>query len=236
MRTAILIHAQFLQPGTWANVMWGDPQNGRYGIISKGIELAIQKKKTEEVPAIYLCSGIPNVGGREYSPDAYGFLFAHLKELPSFKFEEESIAKQMEYWLRDVIIFDEAAQTTIEEVRNAGPHFWRLEINKVVGVTAPKHAMRALQILLAAKMDDMNYRNIAACAEPSDVDFAEATAKDVAILERAHRHDTPEAARRLDCLGSSVVAILRRGDEEVLNEFMNDQSQLFAHYGIELTW
>jgi len=38
MRTAILIHGHFLPLSIWEEVMWGNPKEGLWGVIPKGIQ------------------------------------------------------------------------------------------------------------------------------------------------------------------------------------------------------
>ncbi len=180
--------------------MWGNPTEGRFGVISKALGLAI----SESAYGIYVCSGIPKIGGREFSPDAKEFMEGRINEIVDYGKLKQCIRIQ-----------NNESQTTREEVIAASPWFEALGIERVICVTVPKHAPRALQEILVHQRTGAFHR-MEIMMVTSDIDFPNATIEDVAILEAPHRHDSRKSVRP-DLLGKGIIEILRtkgEGDQD----------------------
>ncbi len=229
LNTLIVSHAQFLKPDIWPVVMWGNPKEYQLGVLAKTVELAL-----EEDANLYLCCGIPNQGGREFSPDSRVFLDAHYHELPAFQgLRRTTRSRKYQELCRRIVVFNETAQTTREEVRGVAQYLAsaQMGIQRVIALSPPKHIMRVQQDYLLAKARG-EFGGVEILTMASDVNFPKATAADVVILEKAHRHDAQPAMANLHKIGKAVIALLRQGDMGKLASFTSEFWGVAQRFGI----
>jgi hypothetical protein len=214
-KTAVLIHGHFLTPDVWPRVMWGDPRNGKFGVLPKGMKLA------QELVAdvVYIGNGVPNVGGREFNPDMAEYLERRKLEIGLGDYSPE-------------IHFDGSVQTTADEIANAAVVFRSHKIQEIYLVTAPKHAFRAHQLALVAK-DKGSFPGMSIFATASDIDFPGTSAGTVAIIEAAHRHDI--AKWNLWKYAAALLGVLKLPETETF-AFLGDLDRLLDGQGIKVTW
>ncbi len=215
MKKAVLIHAQFLLPSIWESVMWGDPSCGTYGVIPKGLQLA----ERFEVDLIYLCSGIPIKGGREFSPSVGDFIATHSWNLPP--------SLRVSSTFNPKIVQDDEAQNTCEEIVNAASVFHLNDIEQVIMVTVPKHLPRVSKEAQLIKQKGL-LAGIDILTTASDVDFPEAKLADVAIIEPSHRHDTPK--NLAFACANATIKLMMEG-QDVYAQYETEWRKLLVQHG-----
>lgn len=225
MRTAILIHGHFLPLYIWKEVMWGNPKEGLWGVIPKGIQLAGR----EHADVIFWCSGIPVQGGRDISPNALEFAIARGNEL----LECSDMAGFTVQKLVQKSVLDEAVPNTREEIAHAAVEFKKRNIERVFLVSPPKHIFRAHQEALAHQAAG-HMENIEIFAVASDIDFPNTTAEQVAIIEPPHRADLP--SWQTHKYARAVIDILQQNDTVVYEAFLQEWGTLLQKYGVDVSW
>jgi hypothetical protein len=213
MRNAVFILGQFLQPGVWEDVMWGDPRNGLLGEIPYGLRVAHNFRATH----VFVCSAVPTHGGRKYSPDAKEFALEHMSEV---QFGRRFV---------EGLIQIENVQNTVEEIHQADRVCKEHSIDNLFIVTTPKCASRALRDELHRKQTQGMFKGVDVFLSGSDVDFPDAKIGDVAIVEPAHRHDV--ARTNAHKLAAATVDLSRATSPEVYKELCNEWRTLLTKYG-----
>lgn len=223
MRTAVVIHAQFLPFEVWESVMWGNPRKGVFGVIPTALRLAHQEK----AEFIYWCSGIPHKGGRAISPDALEYAINRAGELPEYAHLHKHELMTM---LKTNALFDSESQTTREEMERAALALQKCGTKRVFLVSPPKHIFRVHQEAL--RLNDL-FKDIQVFPLASYVDFPDATAADVAIIEPGHRGDQPKWQTHRYAQASFMI--MKMGEAK-FGRYLTEWGLLLENYGVEVNW
>ncbi len=217
-KTLVLAHGQFLLPGVWKKVVWGNPKEELLGVIPKALQLA-----DREGAAVYLCSGIPPIGGRAVSPHALEFALERVNELAAVM--EPASAGNI---LKEAI-FDSTVQNTRDEAEHAVAYCRKHNIRRVWVVSAPQHVFRCHQEMLIAIG---SCRDVEVCATASDVDFPETSSATAIIVESPHRSDMPRFNTPLYV--RAMFQIMK--NPERFKEFLTHLGELLARHGVPVDW
>ncbi len=177
-----------------------------------------------EASLLYLCSGIPTTGGREFSPDVSDYILCHKHELPP--------SLRLSLSFDPKVVQDDEAQNTSLEIENAATVLQKHGIEQVIAVTAPKHLPRVSKEFFLAKERGL-FPGIDILTTASDVDFPEVKLADVAIIEPSHRHDVP--ATLAHACANATVRLMMQG-KKVFGPYETEWRELLAKYGQTVQW
>lgn len=225
MRTAILIHGRHLGTTDWERIIWGEPQKGIFGNVSKGIRLAMK----ENAELIYWGTGSSKKDGTIESQYIFEYAVAHAAELPEFKGKD---AVAVEAILKPLSFIDLGGQNTAQEVERAARVCLERGIERLILVSAPTHSARCLQ-----EAEKLRARgalgNLEVFATSSDVPYAHSSPDDVVIIEPPHRGDAP--MWQTHRYAKAVFEIMKQGGD-VFSEYLADWGALLKKYGINVNW
>lgn len=212
-RTALMLHSQLLYPEVWESVMVGDALNGILGVYSKGIALA----ESEDVGIVILGAGLSHRDDCPRLVESKKYIRTRIKEIiTGFRPGVE-------------VILDEDSQDTRQEVWKVAKILSpRPYIQRVVSVTAPKHAPRALRDFLACQ-DKGAFPDMEIVSIPSMVDFPNAAPEEVVILEPFHRPDLQSYP--IHQYGAAMVKVMK-GDPARAERFFEGLGRLLESHGL----
>jgi hypothetical protein len=214
--TAVAIHGQFLPLEVWKRVMWGDPRNGVYGVIPKGLLLG----QTEGATAIYISHERPQDGSTP-PPNPRTFAEAHASELP---FKAAAMIRLM--------VVNDSVRNTNQEVQWIAKMVGDYPVNRIYSVSAPKHTFRAHQEFLVAQAEGRINKAVTILAVASAVDFPDTSAAMVAIMEPMHRPDMPRWNTWRYCRG--IIELMKRSTPEQFEAFLIGLRDLLARHGMSV--
>ena len=226
MQTAVLIHGCHLGAKHWANIAWGDPQNGILGRAPKGIQLALEG----DCKFLIWGTGASERDGMKESEFTLTYAAAHHKELACLASEG---AEEADALLRSMSYLDTESQNTEEEILNAvsvciARNVWRLKL-----VSSPVHISRcyldALKLREAGKIP----KEFKFAQDESDTNFADSKVSDVVIIEPPHRGDMP--AFQTHRYAKAMFGVMRQGNARFA-EFLRDLGELLKKYGVHVDW
>lgn len=218
METALMLHSQLLERSHWEKVMVGDPAKGIYGVYTKGQKIA----EAENVRVVVFGAGLPLRNDCHRLVQNKAYIRKRIKEIvPGFRSEIK-------------VIIDEGSQNTAEEVQFAAERLAGLGIKRVVSVTPPKHAPRALRDFLACQDRGGFSFDVEISSVASMVDLPDAFPRDVCILEPFHRPDLKSYA--LHQYGAAMVEIMKRRDPEEARRFFQELERLLELHGADPRW
>jgi len=225
MRTAILIHGRHLDTPNWERIIWGEPNRGVFGNVSKGVRLAMQ----EHAELIYWGTGSSKKDGTVESQYIFEYAVSHASELPEFNGQDEAAIQAV---LQPISFIDLGGLNTAQEVERAAKVSIERGIERLILVSAPTHIARCLQeaekLRAAGTLGKLEIFAVA-----SDVPYADSSSDDVVIIEPPHRGDTPKWQTHR--YAKAAFGIMKQGDE-IFSEYLTEWGTLLKKYGVKVDW
>lgn len=184
-KTIVLIHGFHLDADDWLQIVWGDPTNGIYGRIPRGIQVA---RGYGDV-VLRLGSGGSMRNGAYEAHWALEILLDRRTEIP----ELAALPSGGRGWLLQVGDLEETAKNTAEEVAGAFEACVRQDAKRLVLVSSPTHISRCLNEAERLR-GQLEYRHIEVLATASDVSYTGYSPDDVVVVEPPHRCDLPQVS------------------------------------------
>ncbi len=217
--TAVVSHSQFLsvKTGEWDEVMVGNSDIGR-GILAQAARQTILHK----AQIFYLCSGTPTGKyDQEFHPDPRPHLASLLRA--------EAINCRL-IGVEPEIMLGPPARNTAEEIRGASEAFFACDVERIIFVTAPKHAPRTLLEALYYQQVEGGFRGAEIVMVPSQVNYRSANMRNVCVLEDPHRPDA-EKFLQLAKYAKSIFQVVRKGPE-VSRPFLQKLGNLLEEFEV----
>lgn len=193
-RAAVLIHGCHLDANLggrkWTEIVWGSnaiEKPSRAGRVVEGIRLARLKK----AEAVIFGTGASERAGIPEAQYTYAFLLDCLKPLSGLlKVSQGGLRK----WIEERAVVDTESKNTVEEIEKGIHLAVKHKVDSLYLVTSDWHAPRvravASQVSDQIQRQGVNVPNLFVSASLGD-------ARDVRIVERAHRPDRDNLQNRL---------------------------------------
>lgn len=228
-KTGILVHGCNLHTYQWKTIVWGKPPH-ELGRVPRGVLLAL----TEHADAMVFGTGASEKDGLLEADATAKLLWERFDDLQNFESFQRHIPEMASPAFREtcrqriasILVIENTAQNTIDEVIKAGHIFKDRYIEQIVLVSSPTHLPRCLRDACVAFDHDPELAEFryALFASPSITSYMGKSAEDVAIFEPPHRPDRPpfninDFLKRVnDIPGRQRQDFLKRFDE-LLQEF-----------------
>lgn len=195
-KTGILVHGCNLHTYQWKNIVWGKPPHD-LGRVPKGVFLAL----TEGAEAMVFGTGASEKDGLLEADATAKIMWERFDELQAFEIFQTHFPEMSDPAFREacrrrigsILIIENTAQNTIDEVKKAGHLFKSRHIEQIILVSSPTHLPRCLRDACVAFDNDAELADFryALSASPSITSYMGKSAEDVAIFEPPHRPDRP---------------------------------------------
>lgn len=183
-RTAVIIAGRHLDARGWEEIVWGDVEGRRLGQIPHAIKLAWDM----ESELIIWGTGASSRDGILEADYMYQRFVDGCAELADLLNEHPDDIRDT---IESTSIFNTRAKNTVEEMEYAFEMCLQHDISYVYITSAATHIARCHQVALTLRAENAEYRQFEIFASASDTNYADATARDVVIVEPPHRGDMP---------------------------------------------
>ncbi len=224
---AILIHGLHLQANGWQSVVWGEPENNKYGIVPRAIEVAYK----ENADLIYWGSGASEKDGLKESEFTFNFAIKNINILSKICNTSPEI---LEKFLIEKSYLDKEAKNTKEEIDN----FLNLCLERKIEKVAFVNLMGATPItsrrVLLAISEKENFKQFRKNFEiiSSDTQYPDTSMEDIIIFAPPHRGD--RLANPSHLLARKTLDVIQKQskslDKEALQKFMTEWENLLNKY------
>ena len=218
--TAVLIHGLHLEADDWERMVWGDPQNGVWGVIPRGVEAAWR----ERARVLVWGTGASEKDGLKESEYTYRFALDRIDALSALC---GCTASELQAFLEERSHTDTETQNTREEVRSFLDRCLKEGATDIMLVAAASLAPRSIRTVLSLVTSDSAYAAFrhAVRMAPSDTVFPGTTMEDVVIFERPHRGDRPKNDNHI--LARRTLDVLKT---DARDAFLSDWETLLKQY------
>ncbi len=184
MKSAVLIHGHHLHTMDWERIEWGNPGEGVYGNIPRGLVEALRL----EADTIILGTGASEKEGLKEGEFALKVAHERIREIPEFtQMTPESAAA----WLESRVVLELTAQNTPEEIQKGAAIANAQGAQRLIQVACRTHAARALKTALLVLHEDESIRHFLThwYFVASDTIYDGADVDTVVVIEPPHRPD-----------------------------------------------
>jgi hypothetical protein len=219
---AVLIHGLHLLANGWDNIVWGDPEEGIYGRVPRGVAVALERHAELVVVGTGASwhNGLSEAGHARQLMVDHGATLAALHGLTEHDFLS---------WVDRVVEVHESTTTTTEEVQD----FFDVLIGKGITcatlVSSPTHLPRCMvEALSLCERSEYQHLRQGLSGVASDVSYIGFTPEDLVVIEPPHRGDNapvlfgPTARRMFRLLQS----------EDSARAYLTDWKELLERYGV----
>lgn len=219
-RVGVIVHGFDLGAEDWQHVVWGSPQDGRYGRVPHGLLLA---RRFKARVVILGSGGTCDEDGISEAEHTRRFALNHVSELSGLPhFSVRAIRQE----LKKVVLLEQARNTR-QELEAAREHFRRHRVDTIVVVSSPTHAPRCLRDA-SAIFDSGSIDSPTILASPCRTDFGSGGAT---VVEPQHRSDRPrwldsQPSLQLNALVSRALQVSNTVD----GAFNKDLDKLIKRY------
>lgn len=227
-KKAVLIHGCHLKAEGWQSVVWGNPSEGIWGSIQRGVELSF----SEDASFIFWGTGASEKDGMKESEHMFQFAISHLSELAGLC---GCSSEELKSFLEERSFVDKVTQNTAEELRAYFDFCLLKGVTNPIIVAVATHASRSIKTTLALILKEGKYRIFLhrIILAPADTCFFGATPDDVVVIEPPHRGDIPKW--QTFRYAQAMFEIMGRG-EEVFEKFLLEFGDLLGKYGVDVSW
>ncbi len=219
-KTAVLIHGLHLEAGNWNKIVWGDPLNGDWGTIPRGIEAAWESQAN----FIFWGTGASKKDGLKESEYTYKYALEHIDDLAKIC---ECPPEELKTFLNDRSYIDTETQNTRQEVPTFLDKCLDKDIFNVKLIAVASHAPRSIRTVLSCITSNDKYAVFRHTISilPSSTLFDDTTMEDVVIFEKPHRGDRPKNNNHI--LARRAMDILKTDRQDV---FLKEWEDLIQKY------
>lgn len=225
--SAILIHGLHLAANGWESLVWGDPVNGTFGNIPRGVEFAWRTN----ADFIYWGSGASERDGKKESEVMYERALLGINELANICNTDPELLRS---FLSERSFKDREAKDTNDEIRSCYDLSLERGITHVTCIPFASQAPLAVRRALWFALEDEKYskfkHNIS--IEPSDTRYPEVSMQDIVIFTPPHRGDRVSnpshilARRTLDV----IQYYSKAGDKESVSKVLSEWDLLLKRF------
>lgn len=178
----VLAHALDPRDLAWESLIWGSPAAGLLGRAAKAIEIAFA---LDAKLLVFPGGAWPNSGVEKSSVYTYAHIRAHAGELAGVLGMSES---DMLAQLERIVLLEETALTTRDEIEKVGALFVQHGITQPVQVSSPFHILRAHQLSMDIWKQPAYQTLHNPWATASDTNLADMRPTDTLVFEPGHPH------------------------------------------------
>lgn len=217
MKRAVLIHGLHLQSAEWRELVWGEPQIGRFGRASRGIVEAARI----DAHRIFWGTGASEIDGVREAEYTFQFALRHMEELKGCTaYPVEHLRSYVyESSRRDVI-----SQNTAQEVRHVLRTCKLHTIEELTLISNASHLPRCFRDARAAARE-IGYP-IRLYATDADTAYSTEDLNDLVILEKPHRPD--QALPPFNATVRRLLPFFKH--PELANQLSKEFDELVAKY------
>ncbi len=227
MSSIVLIHGLHLQAHGWEGVVWGNPEDGTWGVIPRGVILAWQTQAT----AVVWGSGASERDGKKEAEVMYEMAIERVEVLAKICGATSGALKD---FLVSRSVRDTVAKDTAEELKNTFSLAIGRSIEDIVCVSPASAAPITARKALALSLQDPKFAQFKhhVVIAPSDTRYEGGVMEDIVIIAPAHRGDRVAiqpnvyARRTLDVIQRLSKAM----DKEGANKFLQEWGELIEKY------
>ncbi len=186
VRTAVVIHGCHVGAKEWEHIVWGDPLNGVFGRIPRGIQVALSFSAEN----IFWGTGASERDGVKESEYIFSLALSRVAVLAALFGCSSEV---LEGWIRKISILDRESLNTPKETERAMAYCRAHDIGRLILVSSPSHSPRCLQTGDVIRLQQKgNGQGVEVFTTSADTCYAGATIADTLIVEPPHRGDRPE--------------------------------------------
>lgn len=226
MRHAVLIHGNHLQAEGWEQVVWGNLGDNLLGRVPQGVLVASATK----AELIYWGTGASEKDGRKESEVTFDLALEQHLDLAKLCGKEDAVPNENMFleWMQRVSFIDTVTQNTKEEIRRCAELCLERDIEQLMLVTSPFHAMRSLATGLSVLGADPRFDQLrrSLLVSASDTNPPGISVDDVVIIEPPHRGDMPKVPFQKNA--RRIFSFLKKPD--VAFAFNDAWGRLIAEY------
>lgn len=225
---AVLVHGYHLEALGWESIVWGNPKEGMFGSIPRGVVEAYKNGAVK----IFWGTGASEKGGIKESQYIYNFALSHIEELADLCGCDPA---ELRTFIEERSYIDLKAQNTVEELKECFDMCLREDIPRIIIIPIATHASRSVKVALSTIFADPAYTGFhhSVYLAPADTSFSGSSPDDVVVVEPPHRGDQPkwQTFRYM----KAVFEIQKKGESTFVS-FLSDFGALLEKYGVQVTW